>query len=134
MMQFTGSIPSVPVRKQADLEKYDDPEFDAEAMSHQVPQRFLALLTYSLESLVFRTICGVPVPPLSKPGRSRLLLELRKCLNLCVEGGLIGEASYMQYIIEGVRINSSPAKSDSLERVTEKLSVAEEQLERRKNR
>jgi hypothetical protein len=133
-MQFG---PIIPMPKQIDLSRYDDPEFDWETMAESISDRLLALLDVSPESIVFRALCGVSLAEYSQSVISRVLIELKKLLNVCIEKGLIGESSYVQCIIEGIkdeRKEASQSKNLTLERVSERLAEAEDEFQRRKNR
>lgn len=136
MMMFARVAPQVPMTKQIDLSKYDDPDFDWQEWSKNVPPRLLEMITHSEISIVFRAICGVSMAEYPDKVVSRVILELKKYLNMCVEAGLIGESSYMQCIIEGVkdeRKGVAAQRGMTLEKMNEKLAEAEEKYEKRKS-
>ena len=135
MMQFAGVSPSIPVTKQVDLSKYDFEDFD-ESLADNIPEGLLALLTHGKESIVFRALCGVSIVKYPQNVISRVLMELKHYLDLCVEKGLIAEGSYVQCIIEAIkdeRKEKARVKDNSIEKVTQRLQECENQFERRKN-
>lgn len=135
IMQFAGISPSIPVTKQINLSKYDYDDFDV-SLADNIPEGLFPLLKHGHESIVFRTLCGVSISKYPKGVISRVLIELNKYLDLCVEKGLITEASYVNAIIENVKNERTEKKKqteNSIEKVNEKLQEAEEQFEKKKN-
>ena len=134
MMAFTGISPTIPVSKQIDLSKYDYIDFD-ESLAANIPIRLLDLVTHGKESIVFRALCGVSIIQYPSGVVSRVLMELKHYLDLCIEKGLIAEASYVQCIIEAIkdeRNEKAKVKDNSLEKVNKRLAELEAKYEKRK--
>lgn len=136
MMQFMGISPNIPTTRQVDLSPYDDEEFDWEENSREVPDGIFEILRHSEISIVFRAICGESMVDYPPNVVSRVLLELKKYLNICIKKGMIAESSYLQSIIEEIQCEMRDLELQrnlGLEKVTQRLTQAEDNYERKKN-
>ena len=126
---------SVTRRRGVDLSKYDKEDFDWENEGKKIPHGLLDMVTHSPISIVFRALCQESMA--QYPGRvvSEVIAELKVYLDKCVKEGMIGESSYVEWIIENIKEEmkgSGGEKNDREEKVGEELKKVEEKYNERK--
>lgn len=98
-------FPSYRPKPPLDLSPYDDENFDAEKYKSKIPPKLLEMVSHSPKSIVFRALCGEDVSSYSKKVLNQVISDLKGYLQKCVKNDLIGESSYVDCIINNIKVD-----------------------------
>ncbi|OHT14684.1 hypothetical protein TRFO_14858 [Tritrichomonas foetus] len=99
-----------------------------------IPPAIRPYVFHSPESTVYRALCGEKIVGLSADAKAPVISDLKKYVDITADNGLIGEAYYIQSIIEEIKEDNSIAKVNaekSIAEINAKLEEANTELQDR---
>lgn len=86
-----------------DNSPYDDPNFDYETASKDVPPNLLKIIKYPKTGIVFRAICGQSMSQYPKGVAQYVTAELKTVLDKCILKNMVTESAYVSSIIDSIK-------------------------------
>ena len=135
--KFYQPFPTYQPKPPLDLTPYDDENFDADKEKSKIPPRLLEIIHHSSQSIVFRALCGEDISSNPMKVLNQVISDLKEYLNKCVKMNMIGESSYVDCIINNIKVDvqnlnkTSKKKDDDID---QKIDQAEVFFEDRKQR
>ena len=115
-----------------DYSAYDDPNFDYEAASKNIPPDLLKIINYPKTGIVFRALCGQSMLQYPRGVSQYVIADLKIILDKCVYKNMINESTYVSSIIDSIKTeNMNRLSNKKLKYNEERCTEAAESLSKK---